>query len=194
MGRIGVLMVTVALSVAAGSLAAGSAAAGVTVLGTGNARACYEAAEGRAYNDRMLARCSEALGEDTLSHYERAATYVNRGIVKMGMKDLNGAVADYETALAMRQDMGEAYVNLGIAYMFQQRDQDAEAALTRGLALKPNKAYVGYYTRGVVNELMGDVRSAYHDYRMAAELAPAWDEPKAQLQRFRVISSERKMS
>lgn len=193
MGSNAFLTVTVALSVM-GVLAAGSAAAGVTVLGTGKARACYEAAESRDYNEKALAHCSEALGETELSHFDRAATLVNRGIVKMGLKDLNGAVADYEKALTMRQDMGEAYVNLGIAYMFQQKDREAEVALTRGLELRPSKAHVGYYTRGVVNELMGDVRSAYHDYRMAAELAPAWDEPKAQLQRFRVISSERKMS
>jgi len=188
------LTVMVALSVVAGVLAAGSALAGVTVLGTGKARACYEAAEGRDYSDKTLALCSEALSDDALSYHDRAATLVNRGIVRMGLKDLHGAVADYEKALAMRQDMGEAYVNLGIAYMFQERDGEARTALTRGLELKPGKAHVGYYTRGVVNELMGDVSSAYHDYRKAAELAPAWDEPKAQLQRFRVISSERKMS
>lgn len=194
MGRISLLTVTVALSAIGGTmLAAGSAAAGVTVLGKGNARACFEAAEGRDYSDMTLAKCSEALGEE-LSQYDRVATLVNRGIVKMGLKDLDGAVADYEKALTMRQDLGEAYVNLGIAYMFQQKDRDAERALTRGLELRPSKAHVGYYTRGVVYELMGDVRSAYYDYRRAAELAPAWDEPKAQLQRFRVISSERKTS
>lgn len=188
------LMVMVALSAAgAGMLAAGSAAAGVTVLGNGKARACYEAAESRDYTQVALANCSEALGEYDLSQFDRAATLVNRGIVKMGLKDLDGAVADYERALAIRSDMGEAYVNLGIAYMFQKRDREAEVALTRGLDLKPSKAHVGYYTRAVVNELMGDVRSAYYDYRRAAELAPAWDEPKAQLQRFRVISSERKL-
>lgn len=188
------LMVMVALSTAgAGMLAAGAAAAGVTVLGNGKARSCYEAAESRTYTEAALANCTAALGELELSQYDRAATLVNRGIVKMGMKDLNGAVADYEKALTIRSDMGEAYVNLGIAYMFQQRDREAEAALTRGLELKPSKAHVGYYTRAVVNELMGDVRSAYYDYRRAAELAPAWDEPKAQLQRFRVIPSVRKL-
>lgn len=195
MGSKPFLTVTVALSVCGGAvLAANSAAAGVTVVGTGKARACYEAAEERNYNERTLVQCTEALGEDQLSYYDRAATLVNRGIVKMGLKDLNGAVDDYEKALTMRQDLGEAYVNLGIAYMFQQKDREAADALTRGLELKPSKAHVGYYTRGVVHELMGDVRSAYNDYRMAAELAPAWDEPKAQLQRFRVISSDRKMS
>ena len=168
--------------------------ASVTVLGTGKARACYEAAESQDYSRDALALCSEALVEETLSQRDRAATLVNRGIVKMGLKDLEGAVADYEKALGTQKRMGEAYVNLGIAYMLQQKDREALEALSQGLSLKPRRAHLGYYTRGIVNELLGDVRSAYYDYRKAAELAPTWDEPRAQLQRFRVISSERKMS
>ncbi|MCH8684755.1 tetratricopeptide repeat protein [Pedomonas mirosovicensis] len=190
MRRFSLLTVTVAFGV----LAAGSAVAGVTVLGTGKARACYEAAEGRDYTRETLTLCSEALSEETLSQRDRAATLVNRGIVKMGLKDVDGAVADYETALGAQKRMGEAYVNLGIAYMFQKKDREALQALSQGLALNPAKAHVGYYTRAIVNELLGDVRSAYFDYQKAAELAPTWDEPRAQLQRFRVISSERKLS
>lgn len=190
MRTISLLTVTVALGV----LAAGSAVAGVTVLGTGKARACYEAAEFRDYTREALKLCSEALAEEPMSQRDRAATFVNRGIVRMGLKDLDGAIADYGTALGVRKHLGEAYVNMGIAYMLQARDQEALQALTQGLSLSPSRAHVGYYTRGVVHELMGDVRAAYHDYRKAAELAPAWDEPKAQLQRFRVISADRKMS
>lgn len=183
-----------AVAVAFGVLAAESAAAGVMVLGAGKARACYDAAEAQRYQKTAMEVCSQALDEEVLSQRDRAATLTNRGIIKMGLKDLSGAVADYEKALAVRKDLGEIYVNFGIALMYQQRDREALDALNKGLALNPSKAHIAYYTRAVTHELLGDVRSAYYDYQKAAELAPAWDEPKAQLQRFRVISAERKLS
>ncbi len=166
-----------------------SADAAVTVIGSGFARLCYEAAEAGFVSDQGMDDCNRALAEEALTVRDRAATYVNRGILSMRAKSLPKALADYEAALKIKPDLAEAHVNRGIALVHVGgRDQEAVAALSRGLSLNTSHPEIAYYTRGIANEMLGNTRAAYNDYRQAAALKPDWAEPKTQLQRFTVVS------
>lgn len=167
--------------------AAFPAGAAITVIGNSYARSCYEAAEQERHGPNSLRECDMALNESALSSRDRAATHVNRGILLMYEKDLTGAIADFNKALEIDAALPEAFVNRGIAHLhLGGRDEQAVADLTRGIELDASRPEIAYYTRAVANEIMGEVRAAYEDYRMAARLKPEWDEPRKQLQRFEV--------
>ncbi len=179
------------LLVAAAMAATGSgtaADAAATILGGSSAgRDCYLAAEFKRETKASLDTCSRALDLDSLNRRDRAATLVNRGIIHMQARDLENAVADYRSAIAMDPALAEAHVNLGIALLHRGgQDQAAIDSLTRALEMKPDRPEVALYTRAVAHEMLGNVREAYEDYAAAAALAPEWKEPAEQLKRFSV--------
>lgn len=174
----------IALALAAPSLAA------VSILGSGTARACFDAADFGRNVSAGLEVCSRALDEPALLPRDRAATYVNRGILHMRGKNVDKAVKDFDTALRLEPELAEAYVNKGIAFVHSKREKDAIPLLTMGLTLQPARPEVAYYTRGVAHELVGDAQSAYNDYQAALALKPDWNEPKEQLSRFSVVRSK----
>lgn len=162
--------------------------AAISVIGGGLGRECYLAAEaGRGQRDGIDS-CDRALEEEALATSDRAATLVNRGIVKMQAKDLSAAIEDFDDAIRTRPGTAEAYINKGIALIhLGGRDRDAVALLTQGLAKNPTRPEVAYYVRGIANEQLGATREAYEDYARAASLKPEWAEPAAQLSRFSVV-------
>lgn len=172
------------------ALLAGSATqAATSVIGGGQGRECYQAAERNRPSKSGIEVCTMALETEVLTPNDRAATLVNRGIIQMQTKNLTAAIADYDAAIRIRPDTAEAYINKGIALIhLGGQEQAAVAVLTRGLAMNPSRPEVGYYTRAVANEMIGAMREAYDDYKQAAMLKPDWPEPAAQLERFKVVS------
>ena len=66
-----------------------------------------------------LIECDRAIGEEMMSDHDRAATHVNRGIVKMRMGDLIGADEDFDTALDLHGADAEAMLNKGFLRLRQ---------------------------------------------------------------------------
>lgn len=163
------------------------AASSTMVVGSGNARECYLGAELRRSVRVARPLCDRALADETLSQRDRAATHVNRGIVLMHARDLDGAITDFGEALRIEPLMAEAHVNRGIALLHRGgADGEAVAALTRGLELKPSRPEVAHYSRAIAHEILGNAREAYEDYAAAAALDPKWTDPAEQLKRFSV--------
>ena len=164
------------------------AAAGVTVLGSSSARLCFEATES-VFTPRpdMVRRCDEALDHEALSDYDRVATYVNRGILKLRTGRLEEAIADFDTAAAEDPDQAEAYLNKGLA-LLRRPGAEAEALplFDAALAKRTRKPALAHYGRAVAHELGGRVREAWLDYREASRLDPKWTTPRKDLARFRV--------
>jgi len=179
-GRIIVAAALAALAVPAG--------AAVTVLGSTSARLCFEAADARIAPSRdSLMRCDQALTEENLTDYDRVATYVNRGILRLRMGNFDSAIADFDLALARDPNQAEAYLNKGVA-LLRKPDGWAQAVplFDAALAKKTRRPALAYYGRGVANELGGHVKEAYFDYREASRIEPKWHDPQAELARFTV--------
>ena len=164
------------------------AAAAITVLGDSSARLCYEAAEfGRTSARTGLERCNQALREDGTTHNEIVATYVNRGILKLRMGQVDPAIADFDEAIAQDDDEAEAYLNKGIAMLRDEnRRSDAVGLFDAALQKRTRKPALAHYARAVSHELNGRLKDAYLDYRQANRLDPEWEDPKEQLARFTV--------
>jgi len=176
------------LFAAAGLLTAAPAIGAVSVIGNTHARMCYEAAESRSLPSFDAIRdCDEALRQDSLSHSDLVATFVNRGILKARSGNVEKAVADYDEALSLDPDQPEAYLNKGFALLhLPEAERRARPMFDSALAKKTRRPELAYYGRAVAHELAGEVRAAYRDYREASRMAPKWRAPKVELARFKV--------
>jgi len=163
-----------------------AASAATMVLGGGQAHDCYlEADRGRA-SDFGLGVCTSALEGDPLSLSDRAATFVNRGVIYLQRRDGRNALADLDSALRIAPALAEAYVNRGAALVLLDRVEEAEATLTKGISLNPKEPQEAYFNRAIAREIRGDLKGAYQDYVEAQRLKPDWRLPTAELARFTV--------
>jgi tetratricopeptide (TPR) repeat protein len=172
---------------ATASLAALPARAAITVLGDSLAHNCFEAAEFGGNPKDGIETCSNALTGMPLTTTDRAATLINRGILKSRNSDDAGALDDYNHGLALDAQLGEGYVDRGATYIVLQRYNDALTDIDKGLSLGAKKPEIAYYDRAIADEALGDVRGAYEDYKKAVAIQPDFTLASEQLVRFKVI-------
>lgn len=174
----------------AAALAAFSAPAGgaVLVIGHSSARMCYEAAEARVTPAREgLANCDRALEEEGLEDGDRNATFVNRGILRLRSGSVDAAIHDFDSAIRRDPDLGDAYLNKGVALLRARGDFDQAIGLfNTAIERRTRRPALAYYGRAVAMEEKGRIKEAYLDYREASRLEPGWRDPKAELARFSV--------
>jgi len=161
--------------------------AAVSVLNGTLASSCYQAAEYGGSSLEGVRLCSLALQETALSSRDRAATYINLGIVKARSDDPEGALDSYNRGLAIDPSLGEGYVDRGSVQIMLKNYQAAIADITKGLALNANKPEIAYYDRAIANEAVGNIRDAYIDYKKAVEIRPDFALANDQLSRFKVV-------
>ena len=159
--------------------------AAITVIGTGMASSCYQAAEFGGDPRSGVVTCTNALDE-TLSVYDRAATYVNRGILEARNDELKVSLADYDAGLKLRPDLAEAYIDRGNTFISVHRYAEALQDIDKGISLGARQLEVAYYDRAMAREGVGDVAGAYRDYKKALELQPDFALAADQLKRFTV--------
>jgi len=164
--------------------------AAVTVLGNGLGASCYQAAEFGIDPKSSIQTCTLAIEQEPLSLTDRAATYVNRGILRSQVGDQDGALADYNHGISMDANHGEGYIDRGATYIVLQRYDDALNDLNKGIAMGAHKPHIAYYDRAIVDEAMGNIRAAYQDYKKAVELQPDFSLASEQLTRFKVVRKE----
>ncbi len=174
--------------VAGAALSSIPAQAAITVLGGGPAQFCYRAADEALPPRDFIAYCDQAL-MTSLSPADRAATYINRGVLRLVMKNLDGANQDFNAALAINDKLGEAYVNRGATLIAKGQYAEGLLDLNRGLALGTSEAHLAYYDRAIASEALGNLRGAYDDYRMALTLQPNFEPASNQLKRFKIVDS-----
>lgn len=175
------------LALLAATVAVPAAASVTVVIGSSDARMCYEAAEAPARPESNdMRHCNIALNERELTGYEEVATHVNRGILLLRTGNVDAAIADFDQALLLDPNQPEAYLNKGMALIQRDRPADARQLFTMALDRRTRRPEIAHYGRGIANEDLGDVRAAYQDYTRARDLAPEWRDPQVELTRFRV--------
>ncbi|HEY9218505.1 MAG TPA: tetratricopeptide repeat protein, partial [Phenylobacterium sp.] len=157
-----------------------------TVIGGGLAEACSRAAINGESSREFEDLCTTALETEFLNARDRAGTYINRGVLKLRRADYGLAMKDFDQAIRVKDDLGEAYVNRGAAFIGQRRYAESLPDINRGLELGVEEPAKAYYNRALAYEGMEDAKSAYFDYQKALELKPEWTAPREQLVRFTV--------
>lgn len=165
----------------------GSAAAASSVLGSGSEQACYRAARAGLASVAALESCNAALDSVILTPEDRAATYANRSAVYLGRSRPVEALADVELALQLDPALKDAAVNKAGALILLGRYAEARALLDDLLPVVDGEALErGLFNRAVAAEALGDVKSAYYDFKRATELNPGFEAARVELSRFQV--------
>jgi tetratricopeptide (TPR) repeat protein len=160
--------------------------AAVTVFGSGPAALCYQAAEMGASPADYMTYCDQALA-GMLTTDDRAATFINRGVLKLSINDFDAAASDFQAGLAINASLGEGYVDLGAVQIAHHQFADAITNINKGLKLGTKKPYLAYYDRAMASEALGNLQAAYDDYRQALQLEPDFTKASDELKRFKVV-------
>lgn len=123
-----------------------------------------------------------------LSRRLQAATYNNRGILRLNRSAYAQAKQDFDQAIGIAPELGETWVNRGAALLGLHRYAEALDNLNRGIELNTSYLERAFYNRAMARERLNDIKGAYYDYLKASQLRPDWSLPKQDLQRFRVIT------
>jgi tetratricopeptide (TPR) repeat protein len=161
----------------------------VTVLsGGGDAQSCASAARWSATMNVSrgdLDSCNRALDGVHLSRRDRAATFVNRGILQSRLGEYQDALNDYNEALEIDAVLPQAWNGKGNLYFLAERFDEALAAYERSLELNLPEREVAYYNLGLAYEQLGDRAMAESSYNTALEIAPDWAPAREKLERLR---------
>lgn len=175
-------------------LAAAPAQAFVSVIGNALGRDCFLAAKAGVHLDEALNTCNAALEDGTLTLHDRAATYINRGVIKNAKGQYQASMDDYERGIAILPDLGDAYVDRAAALIRMQRYDEAIADTNKGMALGLSFEPIGYYNRAVAEELKGQYKESYYDFKKVLELDPHFQLAEDQLKNFTVTTVKRPAS
>ena len=177
------LLTAVAVTAAA---AATSSQASVVTIGGGFASSCYQSAKIQDTRQRAIDECDRALSEEALTHEDRVATFVNRGILHLRRANLTAAGSDFDSALRIDPRQPEAWLNKAIMQVRFGKSADALPLVTKALEYRTTKPALAYFVRAVAYEDSGNIAAAYHDLQRAQALDPQWKEPAIELRRFKV--------
>jgi len=142
-----------------------------------------ETAEAEAYRLGCLARIAEMDGkyDEALDYFNKSLALVPDGIIygeratlKADQKDVKGALADYDKALACKLRDADRATLHGNRGSLRQSNGDLDGALAdynQIIALKPNEAVV-YNNRALIRKNKGDSAGALADYDKAIALEP----------------------
>lgn len=186
-----------AATLAAMFLASPAFADAVVVIGDGPERMCYLAAKTGIDSQDGLEHCNAALNTPLIQH-DRAATYVNRGVIEHKLGRIDAAMADYNECLRMIPDQPDAYINRGVAWLTQNKFDAALADIEKGITLGPSEPALAYFDRAIVYEKLGSavpegaqrqdyLQKAYADYQRAMKEAPGFTAASNALARFRIV-------
>jgi len=171
------------------AIASGPAQAAVTVIGSGPAELCYQGAENGGDPKEYIAYCTQALG-GILTTRDRAATFVNRGVLKLSLSESNAALDDFNAGLGIDDSLGEGYVDRGAALIGLKRYDDAIKDIDKGLTLGAKQPEIAWLDRALADEARGDTLAAYHDTQQALAVQPDYTRASDNLKRFKVTKSD----
>jgi len=122
--------------------------------------------------DRTLDQTKIALLDDKIHTSPKdAGLYRDRAWLSLKLGKLKAAIADYDAAIALKEDFAGAYVNRGLAYFGLNQYDKAIRDYSQGIVLDGENASA-YYRRAVAFERLGKYDLAANDYQKASGLNP----------------------
>lgn len=128
--------------------------------------------QGRAlYNGGNYLAAADAFADDIRLYPRSVAAWNNRGVARVRLGDLSGAISDYNRAIQLAPDDAELYFNRGNALVASGLYQEAIMDYSRAIQLNP--AYTrAIFNRGTAYALAGQPDLARRDWLAAIEQEP----------------------
>jgi tetratricopeptide (TPR) repeat protein len=133
--------------------------------------------------------CDDAIKGIDQSSRNLAASYINRGILRMRMDNYDGALEDYAAARELRPKLGAIYLNEGAARIGAGQPENAIAPLKKAVELDTQDLHAAHYNLGLAYDLTGDITNAYYAFQNALKVRPGWELAEEQLERYSVVST-----
>jgi tetratricopeptide (TPR) repeat protein/S1-C subfamily serine protease len=124
--------------------------------------------EGIKQHDKSIAIYSEIIQKQPEGY-----VYNNRGLAKSNLGNKQGAILDYDRAIAINPKLVLAYNNRGNAKSDLGNNQGAILDYDRAIAINPKDA-MAYSNRGVVKSDLGNKQGAILDYDRAIAINPQY--------------------
>ena len=117
---------------------------------------------------------------------ERSGGLFKRGTAEIETGAYADAVADFDEAIRLRPEYGEAFHNRGVAQWRMGKLEDALADFDESIALGQVELWRAYKVRGDLKVEMGRLDEALADYRRSLAIRPDWDYARKALRRVMV--------
>jgi tetratricopeptide (TPR) repeat protein/S1-C subfamily serine protease len=102
-----------------------------------------------------------------------AYSYNNRGVAKSALGNNQGAISDFDRAIAINPQRLMAYYNRGIAKYILGNKQGAISDFDKAIALDPKMAKA-YLNRGIAKYVLGNDQGAIGDFDKAIAIDPQY--------------------
>lgn len=168
-----------------------SSHAQIIVSGPGPEQACYEKA---LYDNpgtkSAIKTCDEALTR-ILSRKDKAATYVNRGILLLRDAQFEAARDDYLKAIELAPELSEARMNYGAA-LIHLRDYEGALKTLNDVIDNHSSPHMhqALYNRAIIYDIQQKYTLAYKDLKRALEISPDFQDAIKSLERYSVVSKK----
>jgi tetratricopeptide (TPR) repeat protein len=156
-------------------IAALLATTGCATWNPGSVRWPAPMADGYAlYQDAQYVSAHDAFDEAVRLHPRQADAYANRGVTKLRLGNVNGAIVDLSTAIALAPQDPVHFYNRGNALVAAREPAIAIGDYTRAVEINPLYARA-WFNRGTAYALAGEPQAAATDWRHAVGVEPdAW--------------------
>ena len=142
----------------------------ITTIGATDAAACYENARNDFASDTRP--CDKAIAAAITTRRDKMKTFVNRGIIHNRNGAIQSAIADFNAAINMDDQLAEAFLNRGNSYYLASRFNDALSDYEHSLSLGVNKPWAAWYNIGLVYDAKKNPEKARAAYEKSLELNP----------------------
>ena len=143
-----------------------------TVIGSPRAETCFQSAVSGDSSLPAIELCTAALQNDPLPSQDRAATYVNRGILQSRRGEHEAAYDDFSRALEMERALVHALINRGNVLVRMMRYDEAVADYDRAVFFSEGRDPLVFFNRSLAYENLGRGAEAREDLVRAVQLDP----------------------
>jgi Flp pilus assembly protein TadD len=114
----------------------------------------------------------EALKKVIEADPNNASMHYNLGVAYERRDEYEKARKEYDEAIRLKEDFGEAYLAIGNSFMVQKKFSDATESLSRAVELMPAN-YTAAYNLGVCYSNNGRYAEAESAYKKASAISPS---------------------
>lgn len=118
---------------------------------------------------RSLERCKREVGSETKGDAGRAGARIADGLTKAWAGDIDGSVADFDSAIAIRPRLAFAYLNRGMAYARLGETERAIKDFDKAIDYAPYETR-SYYQRSLALSALDKDSRAISDAERAVSL------------------------